>query len=223
MGWRSLCTGSIACAQWLSSFTPSSPLLHKDYDGTALWSPFNRVQRLSVEVWEVVAARVPSLLPALGIVLTVVFETNTHQPRNIIAFITPCKAAAGAPQDNLGRRMIPGERKPTWNKIQHAVFLHFARNQLCEGDGPIRAVVVVDTFVHLRKLLDAETLVYWVICVLETHLKPHQQYITCENKSNADRKRILYYMYYFTTCIFAITLPEWKHIAYIKVSPFYSH
>ena len=145
---------------------------------------------------------------------------DQHTPT---AFKTPCKAAAGAPQDNLGRRMIPGERKPTWNKIQHAVFLHFARNQLCEGDGPIRAVVVVDTFVHLRKLLDAETLVYWVICVLETHLKPHQQYITCENKSNADRKRILYYMYYFTTCIFAITLPEWKHIAYIKVSPFYSH
>ena len=49
--------------------------------------------------------------------------THTNRTtRHIIPFITPCKAAAGAPQDNLGRRMIPGERKPTWNKIQHAVF-----------------------------------------------------------------------------------------------------
>ena len=54
---------------------------------------------------------------------------DQHTPT---AFKTPCKAAAGAPQDNLGRRMIPGERKPTWNKIQHAVFLHFSWNQLCD-------------------------------------------------------------------------------------------
>ena len=171
---------------------------------TIVGSPSNRVESLSVELREVVAALVPSLLPAFRVVLSHIlffgipplplpeshcFVGGTTNPKKMHwNSDSPGKGAAAALPDNLGLRRIQEGRTPTWTCCSAiCCFSHFSHShlakQICWGDWPVWAVVVVDTFVHLGKLLDAETFVYCRVLVLDTHLKQERNF---ENKWNQE-------------------------------------